>query len=112
MGFPAHISLGEATEMVAVLGKMTRTLTPAEHLILKCVCDGQSNLAISQDTHFSVKTVENTISRSAKVFGVTSTPHINLRVLLAIAYRIHFGEIDSQFSKSVVKRDFGLGPAA
>jgi len=67
---------------------------------------------ISESTHYSVKTVENTISRSARVFGVTATPSINLRVLLAIAYRINFGEIDSKFSKSIVRRDTDLNPAA
>jgi ABC-type proline/glycine betaine transport system permease subunit len=49
---------------------------------------------ISKNTHYSIKTVENTISRSARVFGVTSTQSINLRVLLAIAYRRHFGDVE------------------
>lgn len=98
--------------MVNSLREMSRSLSPVEHLVLKCVCNGQSNLSISQTTHFTVKTVENTISRSARVFGVTSTPEINLRVLLAIAYRINFGEIESQVSNARSKRDSDLGPAA
>lgn len=98
--------------MVGSLRRMSRVLSPVEHLVLKCVCNGQSNSMISKSTHFSVKTVENTISRSARVFGVTATPNINLRVLLAIAYRINFGEIESQLGKTLVKRDSTLDPAA
>ena len=79
--------------MVGSLKQMSRKLSPTEHLVLKCVCNGQSNSLISENTHFSVKSVENAISRSARVFGVTSTPDVNLRVLLAVAYRINFGEI-------------------
>ena len=98
--------------MVGSLSQMSRSLSPVEHLILKCVCNGQSNLSISENTHYSVKTVENTISRSARVFGVTATPYINLRVLLAIAYRINFGEIESQVGKSVEKLGSTINPAA
>ncbi len=65
-------------------------LSPSEHLIIKCLCTGQSNLAISQSTQFSLKCVENSISRSAKKLGVISGPDVNLRVLLSIAYRTNF----------------------
>ena len=106
------LTYGEETKMVGSLTRMSRVLSPVEHLVLKCVCSGQSNLMISKNTHFSLKTVENTISRSARVFGVTSTPNINLRVLLAIAYRINFGEIESQAGKSIVTIDSDLVPAA
>ena len=84
--------------MVGSLKQMSRSLSPAEHLVLKCVCNGQSNSLISENTHFSIKSVENAISRSARVFGVTSTPNINLRVLLAVAYRINFGDIEIKSS--------------
>jgi len=80
--------------MIDSLQKMSRSLSPSEHLVLKCLCTGQSNLAITESTHFTVKSVENAISRSARVFGVTSTPNINLRVLLALAYRANFLEPD------------------
>ena len=80
--------------MVTLLPLMSRELSPIEHRVLKYVCNGQSNLMISKNTHYSIKTVENTISRSARVFGVTSTQSINLRVLLAIAYRRHFGDVE------------------
>jgi DNA-binding NarL/FixJ family response regulator len=76
--------------MISSIQRMSRPLSPFEHLILKCVCTGQSNLAISETTHFPVKTIENAISRSAKVFGVCSTPQTNLRVLLALAYGANF----------------------
>lgn len=98
--------------MVGSLKKMSRDLSPVEHLILQAVCNGQSNLCISENTHYSVKTVENTISRSARVLGVTSTPRINLRVLLVIAYRVNFGEIPSHARNLDVKEIPALGPAA
>jgi len=80
--------------MVGSIKTMSRSLSPAEHLVLKSVCNGQSNLAISENTHFSIKSVENAISRSAKVFGICSTSDINFRVLLAVAYRLNFGDIE------------------
>lgn len=86
--------------MVRLLVPMIRDLSPAEHLVLKFVCNGQSNSLISRNTHFSVKTVENTVSRSARVFGIAETPDTNLRVLLTVAYRLNFGEIESQSSGS------------
>lgn len=98
--------------MVDSISLMSRTLSPVEHLILKALCKGQSNLFISENTHYSVKTVENTISRSARVFGVTSTPNINLRVLLAIAYRVNFGEIESKVINLDMNEVSLLGPAA
>jgi DNA-binding NarL/FixJ family response regulator len=83
--------------VVNSLPLMSRDLSPIEHLVLKCVCNGQSNSEISENTHYSVKTVENTISRSARVFGVTSSQSINLRVLLTVAYRRHFGDVEVEF---------------
>lgn len=87
--------------MITTLRKMSRSLSPFEHLILKCVCSGQSNLAISEGTHFSVKSVENAISRSARVFGISSTPTVNLRVLLALAYGAQFSEAENISHKAV-----------
>lgn len=98
--------------MVGSITKMSRELSPVEHLILQALCNGQSNLCISENTHYSVKTIENTISRSARVMGVISTPNINMRVLLAIAYRINFGEIKSNMNNSGTNEVLLLGPAA
>jgi DNA-binding NarL/FixJ family response regulator len=106
------ISSGEVKEMVGSITHMSRKLSPVEHLILKLVCHGQSNAYISENTHYPVKTVENTISRSARVFGVTSTPNTNLRVLLAIAYRVNFGEIELEAKNIVVKEVSTPGHAA
>ena len=36
--------------------------------------------------------VENTVSRSAKAFGITSDGDTNIRVLLALAFRTHYGD--------------------
>lgn len=44
--------------------------------------------------------------------GVISTPNINMRVLLAIAYRINFGEIKSNINNSGTNEVLLLGPAA
>jgi DNA-binding NarL/FixJ family response regulator len=75
----------------------TRELTPFEQLVLELVCEGKSNIAIAAQTSHSEKVIENTVSRSAQVFGIKSDGVTNLRVLLALAYRTHYG--DSAFDK-------------
>ena len=76
---------------------MSRELTPFEHLVANHLCDGLSNAAIARATSHSEKVVENTVSRSAQVFGIKSDAQTNLRVLLALAYRAHYG--DQAFDK-------------
>lgn len=76
---------------------LTRDLTPFEHLVAQHLCDGLSNAAIARETAHSEKVVENTVSRMAKALGVQSGPDINIRVLIALAYRAHFG--DKAFDK-------------
>ena len=71
---------------------LTRDLTPFEHLVAQHLCDGLSNAAIASETAHSEKVVENTISRMVKAMGITTGPQINTRVLLALAYRSHFGD--------------------
>jgi DNA-binding NarL/FixJ family response regulator len=75
----------------------SRELTPFEQLVLELVCDGRSNSSIAQKTSHSEKVVENTVSRSAQVFGIKSDSKTNLRVLLSLAYRFHYG--DTAFNK-------------
>ena len=70
----------------------TRELTPFERLVLERVCEGKSNAAIADETSHNEKVIENTVSRSAQVFGIKSDKETNLRVLLALAYRAHFGD--------------------
>jgi hypothetical protein len=36
--------------------------------------------------------VENTVSRSAKAFGIASDGDTNIRVILALAFRTHYGD--------------------
>lgn len=76
---------------------LTRDLTPFEHLVAQHLCDGLSNAAIARETAHTEKVVENTVSRMAKALGVNSGPDINIRVLIALAYRAHFG--DKAFDK-------------
>ncbi|MEN9516770.1 MAG: hypothetical protein RL733_442 [Actinomycetota bacterium] len=76
---------------------LTRELTPFEHLVAQHLCDGLSNAAIARETAHTEKVVENTVSRMAKALGVNSGPDINIRVLIALAYRAHFG--DKAFDK-------------
>lgn len=76
---------------------LTRELTPFEHLVAGHLCDGLSNLAIAEATSHSEKAIENTVSRLAKALGVSSSPDRNIRVLIALAYRSHFG--DQAFEK-------------
>jgi DNA-binding NarL/FixJ family response regulator len=84
---------GEADiEMARDITISTRELTPFEQLVLELVCEGKSNGAIALQTSHSEKVVENTVSRSAQVFGIKSDSETNLRVLLALAYRAHYGD--------------------
>jgi DNA-binding NarL/FixJ family response regulator len=76
---------------------MLRDLTPFEHLVADHLCDGLSNAAIARSTAHSEKVIENTVSRMARAFGIKSDGDTNIRVLLALAYRTHFG--DSSFDK-------------
>ena len=71
---------------------LTREVTPFEHLVAKGVFEGLSNAAIANETAHTEKVVENTVSRFAKAFALKSGPDINIRVLLALAYRTHFGD--------------------
>ena len=76
---------------------MTRDLSPFEKLVLELVCEGKSNSAIAKVTAHTGKVIENTVSRSAQVFGIKSDTDTNLRVLLALAFRSHYG--DQAFEK-------------
>ena len=88
---------------------LTRDLTPFEHLVAAHLCDGLSSAAIARETAHSEKVVENTVSRMAKALGVQSGPDINIRVLIALAYRSHFG--DQAFEKlGVPCRHLEVGP--
>lgn len=71
---------------------LLREITPFEHLVAKNLCEGLSNAAIAETTSHTEKVVENTVSRLAKAFALKSGPDINIRVLLALAYRTHFGD--------------------
>lgn len=70
----------------------TRELSPFEQLVLQLVCEGKSNSAIASETSQSEKVIENTVSRSAQTFGIKSDSDTNLRVLLALAFRTHYGD--------------------
>lgn len=76
---------------------LNREITPFEHLVAKHLCEGLSNSAIAEATAHTEKVVENTVSRLAKAFSLKSGPDINIRVLLALAYRAQFG--DSAFDQ-------------
>ena len=69
-----------------------RELSPFEQLVLGLVCEGKTNSAIARQTNHTEKVVENTISRSAKAFGIISDQDTNIRVLLALAFRTHYGD--------------------
>ena len=89
---------GQGTEsLIDRLTILTRELTPFEHLVANLLCDGLSNSAIARETAHTEKVIENTVSRMAKALGVQSGPDINIRVLIALAYRSHFG--DKAFDK-------------
>ena len=70
----------------------SRDLTPFERLVMDLLCEGKSNAAIAHETAHTEKVVENTVSRTARAFGIKSDGETNLRVLLALAYRTHYGD--------------------
>ncbi|MDA2993388.1 MAG: LuxR C-terminal-related transcriptional regulator [Actinomycetota bacterium] len=69
-----------------------RELNPFEQLVLGLLCEGKTNSSIARETSHTEKVVENTISRAAKAFNIKSDPDTNIRVLLALAYRTHYGD--------------------
>jgi DNA-binding NarL/FixJ family response regulator len=70
----------------------SRELSPFEQLVLGLLCEGKTNSAIARETNHTEKVIENTISRSAKAFGIASDGDTNMRVILALAFRTHFGD--------------------
>ena len=86
-----------------------RELTPFEQLVLGRLCEGLTNSAIARETAHTEKVIENTVSRSAKAFGIKSDSDTNIRVLLALAYRTHYG--DKAFDKLNVEcQHHSIGP--
>lgn len=83
--------------MVRDITVASRKLSPFERLILEALCEGKTNSAIALETSHNEKVIENTVSRSAHVFGIKADGETNLRVLLALAYRTHYG--DQAFEK-------------
>lgn len=78
--------------MSADITVSTRELTPFERLVMDLLCEGKSNAAIAHETSHTEKVIENTVSRTAKTFGIKADGDTNLRVLLALAYRAHYGD--------------------
>jgi DNA-binding NarL/FixJ family response regulator len=75
----------------------SRDLSPFEQLVLGLMCEGKTNSAIASETSHTEKVIENTVARSAKAFGIKSDGDTNTRVLLALAFRTHYG--DKAFDK-------------
>ena len=71
---------------------LIRELSPFEHAVLVLMCAGNPNAAIARYTAHSAKVIENTISRSARAFGITSDVDNNIHITLALAYRCRFGD--------------------
>ncbi len=87
----------------------TRDLTPFERLVMDLLCEGKSNSSIARETAHTEKVVENTVSRTAKAFGIRADGDTNLRVLLALAYRTHYG--DKAFDRLGVScQHYEVGP--
>lgn len=86
-----------------------RDLTPFEQLVLGLLSVGKSNSAIARETSHSEKVIENTVSRSAKAFNLSSDGDTNIRVLLALAFRSHYG--DAAFDQLGIScMHLGIGP--
>ena len=76
---------------------LVRELTPFEQLVCEHLCDGLTNSALAKTTAHTEKVIENTVSRVAHAFSIKSNGEVNVRVLLALTYRAHFG--DKAFDK-------------
>ena len=76
---------------------ISRDLSPFEQVVLGLLCEGKTNSAIAAETSHTEKVIENTVSRAAKAFNIKSDGDTNTRVLLALAFRTHFG--DKAFEK-------------
>lgn len=76
---------------------ISRALSPFEQLVLGLLCEGKTNSAIAAETSHTEKVIENTVSRAAKAFNIKSDGDTNTRVLLALAFRTHYG--DKAFDK-------------
>ena len=88
---------------------LLRELSPFEQLVCEHLCDGLTNAAIAKATAHTEKVIENTISRVAHAFAIKSKGEINVRVLLALAYRTHFG--DKAFDKlGTACQHLAIGP--
>jgi DNA-binding NarL/FixJ family response regulator len=83
---------GEVAKTMERVKIALRELSPFEQLVLNLLCEGKSNSAIAKETAHTEKVIENTVSRSAQVFGIKSDRETNLRVLLALAFRTHYGD--------------------
>ena len=95
--------------MVKDITVVARELTPFEFLVMDLLCQGKSNGSIARETAHTEKIIENTVSRTAKAFGIKADSETHLRVLLALAYRTHFG--DKAFDRlEVACSHFELGP--
>ncbi|MEY3890381.1 MAG: hypothetical protein RLY62_563 [Actinomycetota bacterium] len=89
---------------------LVRELTPFEHLVCEHLCDGMTNAAIAKATTKTEKIIENTVSRAALAFSIKTSKDINVRVLLALAYRSYFG--DKAFDKlGIACRHQKISPA-
>ena len=87
---------------------ISRDLSPFEQLVLELLCEGKTNSAIAAETSHTEKVIENTVSRAAKAFNIKSDGDTNTRVLLALAFRTHFG--DKAFEKLGVEcQHFEMG---
>ena len=87
---------------------ISRDLSPFEQLVLGLLCEGKTNSAIAAETSHTEKVIENTVSRAAKAFNIKSDGDTNTRVLLALAFRTHYG--DKAFDKLGVEcQHFEMG---
>lgn len=76
---------------------LLRQLTPFEKLVCELLCEGLTNSAIAKETAHTEKVIENTVSRVANAFAIKSNGEVNVRVMLALAFRAYFG--DKAFDK-------------
>ncbi|MFK4083578.1 LuxR C-terminal-related transcriptional regulator [Kribbella sp. NPDC020789] len=80
-----RLTLAEMVRQESSAGHLTH-LTPREREVLELMARGLSNVAICQELHLSVKTVEPLISTVFRKLGLHADPAVNRRVLAALEY--------------------------
>ena len=80
-----HVSLADVVARESLDGHLDG-LSPREHEVLQLMARGLSNVAICNELHLSIKTVEPVVSTIFIKLGLHADSASNRRVLAVLAY--------------------------